>query len=207
MKYSNIHTHEVKDKYKNISIAVNTSHIEIIQTTDKKTTIECHESRKFSHSIRVEDETLYISRRQKKWFSYLLPSFTVSRITIYVPKTKLDDISIKCNTSKIYIESVSCKTLTTNGNTGKVVLESVIAKDNLNIKTNTGKINLWDCDSNEIHIKSNTGNITGSLLTNKAFVIRSKKGKVDIPETFGKNKCEIISNTGNIYFEITEKTE
>ena len=205
MKNKNINTHTVNEKYKNISIAVNTSLIEIIQTTDKECTVECHESRQFSHSVKVEDETLYISRRQKKWYSYLLPDFRKSRITLYVPKIKLDTITVKSNTSKVYTEDIACKNLTITVNTGKVTLESTTAKDKLHIKTNTGKINLYDSDACDIYLKSNTGNITGYLLTNKAFVIRSKTGKVSIPDTFGRNRCEIISNTGNIYFEITPK--
>ena len=80
-----INTYEIKDNFKDISIVVNTAHVEIKESENSHIKVVCHERKKHAHNVRVEDSTLIISKKKRKWYSYLLPSFDKANITIYIP--------------------------------------------------------------------------------------------------------------------------
>ena len=202
MSRNNVNSYEIKEKYTSILIAVHTANIEIKNSENGQTEVVCCENKNPVYSVNVEDQTLMIRRGKSKWYSFLFPSFKVPSITIYLPKAKLESIDVKSNTGKISLEDITCKSLKIISETARVNLEKTIVDEKLHIKTNTGRIQIKESDAGEIFIKSDTGNIYGSLLTDKAFVIRCNTGKINIPSTFGHNKCEIISNTGNVNFEI-----
>ena len=126
---------------------------------------------------------------------------TASKENLLIKADSLTGYYDKTGKNKISrIEADNNVTIKTN--TGKITLDRVIASEKMSIHTNTGKINLNESDAGEIFIKTNTGNVDGTLLTDKAFVIRCNTGKINIPDTFGNSKCEIISNTGHINFKI-----
>ena len=197
-----INTYDIKDNFKNVSIVVNTTNIEIKNSEKDETKVICKERKKYAHNVHIEDETLIIRKKERKWYTYILPNFDKADITIFIPKDKTENINIKCNTGHINISSINFKdNVNIKINTGKINLDKVLVKGKISIKTNTGKVNFNDSDANELFIKTNTGNVGGTLLTDKAFVIRCNTGRINIPTTFGNNKCEIISNTGNIDFK------
>lgn len=202
MKKDNIIVSEIRENYKNISINVDVANINIKKAEKEVTEVVIEKAKSSRYSVNVENDTLIICRAKRKWYTYLIPIFKVPRITIFLPEIQLKDLTIKSNTSKINVIDMSCQSLTIKGNTGKINLEKVLVNEKVRIKTNTGGVNLLDSDAGEIFIKSNTGKVGGTLLTDKAFVIRCNTGKVKIPNTFGSSKCEIITNTGSINFEI-----
>jgi DUF4097 and DUF4098 domain-containing protein YvlB len=195
-----LNTYEITENYQNISIKTNTSHIEIQESTNNHTSVICNENKRSPHLVVVANNTLSISPQKRNWYTYLYPNFTTSKITLLIPKT-LENLNIKCNTGTINISSITPTNITIKINTGATNLNNVIAKEKMSLHTNTGKINLNESDAGEIFIKTNTGNVSGTLLTDKAFVIRCNTGKINIPDTFGSSKCEIISNTGHIDFK------
>ena len=198
-----INTYEIKDNFKDISIVVNTAHVEIKESENSDIKVVCHERKKHAHNVRVEDSTLIISKKKRKWYSYLLPSFDKANITIYIPINKIENLYIKSNTGDVNIDSINIENdLNIKINTGDIKFDNMLVKGKMHIKSNTGDINFNESDANELYIKVNTGNVGGTLLSDKAFVIRCNTGRVRIPDTFGNKKCQIISNTGNIKFEI-----
>ena len=86
-----INTYEIKDNFKDISIVVNTAHVEIKESENSDIKVVCHERKKHAHNVRVEDSTLIISKKKRKWYSYLLPSFDKANITIYIPINKIEN--------------------------------------------------------------------------------------------------------------------
>ena len=51
-------------------------------------------------------------------------------------------------------------------------------------------------------MKTDTGNVKGNLLTDKVIFATSSTGKVDVPKIMADEKCEIITDTGNIKINI-----
>ena len=112
------------------------------------------------------------------------------------------DIAVSMSTGKASLSNIHCKNFSSNGNTGDISLHNVIAMEKLSIKSSTGNITLDRFDASEIYIESETGNVTGSVLTDKVFIVQTNTGKPDVPKTVNGGKCEITTNTGNIKISI-----
>lgn len=113
-----------------------------------------------------------------------------------------EDVKINVSTGNTKIIDTKCKNLISKGSTGDISLENVIATEKFSIETNTGDVKLKASDASNIFIKTDTGNVTGSLLTEKVIFAESDTGKIDIPKVIADEKCEIITDTGNIKITI-----
>ena len=82
------------------------------------------------------------------------------------------------------------------------MLDNIIATGKLAIETDTGNVSFEACDASEAFIKTDTGNVTGSFLTDKVVFAESDTGNIDIPKVIADEKCEIITDTGNIKITI-----
>ena len=108
------------------------------------------------------------------------------KITVYLGKSEWGNISLKTDT-------------------GNISLDNIIATGKLVIEVDTGNVNFEACDATEIFIETDTGNVTGSFLTDKVIFAESKTGNIDIPKVIADEKCEIITETGNIKITIEQK--
>ena len=78
----------------------------------------------------------------------------------------------------------------------------MIATERFSIERSTGDVQLNGCDAAEIYVKTDTGDVRGSLLTEKEFFAKSDTGDVDIPKTNVGGRCEITTDTGDIWIQI-----
>jgi len=113
-----------------------------------------------------------------------------------------DDIKINVSTGNVNIVDVNCKNLLSKGSTGNISLKNVIATEKFSIERSTGNVKFKDCDASDIFVKTDTGNVTGSLLTNKVIFAESDTGNIDVPKIIADEKCEVITNTGDIKITI-----
>ena len=112
------------------------------------------------------------------------------------------DINVNVSTGKTNVTNANCKSIISSGSTGNVSLNSVIAIEKFWVKRSTGDVSFKDCDANEIYINTDTGDVQGNLLTDKVFFVQSDTGNIDVPKTISDEKCEIITDTGNIKITI-----
>lgn len=118
-------------------------------------------------------------------------AITVSNVTC-------SDANIKVTTGKTKLTDLACKNLTSSGDTGDVSLTHVIAAEKLTIERSTGDVKFDRSDAGEIFVKTDTGDVTGSLLTDKIFIVKTDTGRADVPKTVTGGRCEITTDTGNI---------
>lgn len=109
-----------------------------------------------------------------------------------------NDIKVSVSTGETNIVNTNCKNLLSNGSTGSIFLENVIATEKFMIERETGDINFKDCDSNDIFVQTDTGDVKGNLLTDKVFFVQTDTGRVEVPKTIASERCEIITDTGDI---------
>lgn len=115
----------------------------------------------------------------------------------------LGDAAIHVTTGKTVLTDVSCANLTSTGSTGDLSLTRVVAGEKFSIERSTGHIKFIDCDAGEIYAEASTGDITGSLLTDKVFIVHSDTGSIRVPKTITGGKCELTTDTGDIQISIT----
>ncbi len=121
---------------------------------------------------------------------------------IYLEDGKMGALELEVSTGDSTLENITCKSLESVGSTGDITLKNTVADGALSVKRSTGRVRLWDCDAAEIFIKTDTGDVRGTLLTEKIFFTETDTGSVTTPKTASGGKCEIITDTGDIYIEI-----
>ena len=218
-------TYEITDAYQSIQIHALDASVSIAPSGDESTTLVCFENKKRPYTFFVQDETLTIAPQKRKWFHWLKIGVDHSKITLSVPSSAFEaltiqanvgavsissiacagDINVQINTGKVDINDTSCKAFCSKGNTGSIALRKLTVAERISLKRNTGKIELHDCHAPEFFIKANTGSVCGTLPAGTLFVAKTNVGKIEVPQTaIGEivtAKCEIQTNTGSIKFK------
>jgi DUF4097 and DUF4098 domain-containing protein YvlB len=114
------------------------------------------------------------------------------------------DITLGASTGKSNLKNVSCKNLVSSASTGKIALENVVATEKLSIERDTGDVKLIGSDASEIFINVGTGDVSGTLLSDKVFIVSTSTGEVDVPRTAVGGRCEITTSTGDVSIKIQQ---
>ena len=112
------------------------------------------------------------------------------------------DAIFKVTTGKVTLTDLTCKNLSSTGNTGDASLYNVIVKEKLTIARTTGDVRFEHSDAGDILVKTDTGSVTGSLLSDKVFLVQTNTGDIDIPQTASGGKCEIRTDTGDVRISV-----
>ena len=112
------------------------------------------------------------------------------------------DLGLTVTTGKAELRQVACKSLFSGGDTGDLRMEDLIARERIEIRRSTGEVRFERCDAGELLITTDTGDVTGTLLTEKVFLVRSDTGRIEVPETVSGGTCKIVTETGDITVSI-----
>lgn len=112
------------------------------------------------------------------------------------------DLVISRSTGDITLANVRANNLKGKASTGDFTLVDVLITNQINVKTSNGDIELNDSDAATLYIETSTGKVTGTLLTEKVFVVETSTGKVNVPKTQSGGLCEIHTSTGKVNIEI-----
>lgn len=112
-------------------------------------------------------------------------------------------IDIETDTGDVKLTDVACENLTAESDTGTISLKNVVAAGSFSIESDTGDVRLENSDAAQISIETDTGDVTGTLLSEKVFIVGSSTGRVNVPKTITGGKCEITTSTGDIRIDIT----
>ena len=218
-------THQITDTYKKILLNGKDAKVKIKPSNDNSTKLEFFESKKRPYKFFIEDDTLIIKLSKTRWYHFFKVSIDRSEISLYVPKSTLETISVRSNTGHVDLSSITCngtidiqintgninldnvfcQAFSSKGNTGCISLNKLTATESILIKRRTGNVSLNNSHAPEIFVKTNTGKVCGRLPSNIIFIVRTNTGKIEIPPTpIGESiggRCEIKTNTGHIKFE------
>ncbi|MBE5752884.1 MAG: DUF4097 domain-containing protein [Clostridiales bacterium] len=130
-------------------------------------------------------------------------ALSVSTGNIFAESITLETtLTAKTSTGDARLTNLTCNAFSFDGSTGKVELKNVVATQSFNINNKTGNVTFESCDAGEISVTTSTGDITGSLLSEKIFIVDSGTGRIDVPKTITGGKCELTASTGNIIIQI-----
>ncbi|MBE6757615.1 MAG: DUF1700 domain-containing protein [Ruminococcaceae bacterium] len=107
-------------------------------------------------------------------------------------------VTIGVSTGKTHLANVRCQSLASGGSTGNLRLTDVIAAADLTIERTTGDVVLDGCDAAEITVITDTGDVSGTLLSDKVFLVSTDTGRVDVPKSISGGRCEISTDTGDV---------
>lgn len=109
---------------------------------------------------------------------------------------------VKRTTGNTSLFNITCANLISTADTGDLIMDNVVASGSFTIERTTGNVTFNACDAAEIEVETSTGSVTGTLLSDKIFIVRSNTGRIDVPETITGGKCKITTTTGRIEIEI-----
>ena len=112
------------------------------------------------------------------------------------------DMSIRVTTGKATLTDIRCQNFRSRGSTGNLYLTNTVAAETFSIERSTGDVKLDGCDAAKIFIETDTGNVTGTLLTEKVFLVETDTGRIDVPKSVTGGRCEIETDTGDIRIDI-----
>ena len=128
---------------------------------------------------------------------------TTGEITVNSVTAK-NNIDIETDTGKVKLTNISCSNFVAESDTGTITLKKVVATGSLFVESDTGDVKFDGCDAAEIFAETDTGDVTGTLLSEKVFIVETDTGSVDVPKTATGGKCEITTSTGDIDISIKQ---
>ncbi len=128
-------------------------------------------------------------------------SVTTGKVTVS-GVTGTGDVAVVVSTGKTYLADISCKSVISNGDTGSITLSNVVAAETFSLERSTGDVKFNDCDAADIYVKTDTGDVTGTLLSDKVYIIDTDTGSVDVPKTSTGGRCEIKTDTGDVKIKV-----
>lgn len=173
-------------RFEQMDISISTGNIHVSSSVS-----ETAKLRTTTGDIRVEGISAEILD-----FSASTGKITVSDVTCR------GDVIVNLTTGKASLTDVTCQGLTSKGTTGDLFLTNTVATGAFSIERDTGDVRFNRCDAAEIFAKTSTGDISGSLLSDKIFMVQTDTGKIDVPKTTTGGKCEIATDTGDIKLSI-----
>lgn len=104
----------------------------------------------------------------------------------------------------IELSDVACRRLRVAGKRGDLFLRRVTAVRSFILDRTSGNISFEDCDAQTVDIITTSGNVTGNLLSEKAFNVNTKSGKKDVPASMTGEACNITTDSGNVHITISQ---
>ncbi len=191
-----------EDDFDAIKIMSGTEKITFKKADDDKSKVVFFEKESIEYSASVIDNALVIETHSKNgWLSFVGMSFNEPSITVYLPKTKYDSLTIKESTGKIEIPGdfsfTKAEITLSTGNTNY----KADTEESLKIKSSTGSINISGISVGEMNLSVSTGNINLTSVTCSGDIVTSgSTGKC----TFRDVTCSSLKSTattGNVEFE------
>ena len=198
MKYQT-NQYEIEQNYKNISINTKTADVVFLPSQDGKSTVVCYEQVKLKHSVKVENDTLFIEfEDSRKWYEYIGIDFKQPKITVSIPQGEYGELTVKNTTGKVNIgNEFKFESIDVLVSTGKVSL-GASALEFVKIKATTGDIDINGISSNKLDISLSTGDVSmKNVIVNGKLTIKASTGDVSFTDC-DANEIYITTSTGSV---------
>ena len=148
-----------------------------------KCRVVCFEEENDLHTVRVEDQTLIIEKKDRKGFWWNVSIATESpSITVYLPE-------------KVY------KELSIESDTGDVEIPKEFSFDTINVNLDTGDMSCLASAEGDIRVRTDTGHITIADVTAAGMLLSSDTGKMELSDVKISGDLEIQEHTGKVVLE------
>ena len=221
-------THEIGESFSNISLTTDTADIAFALSDDGKCRVECCEEENAKHSVTVENNTLTVKiNNQKSWYDYVGFYFASPKITVYLPKTEYNTLSVCESTGNVEVpQAFAFESADISLSTGDVDFYAA-ASNLVAIKTSTGAIRVEDTSVGSLELSTTTGKIevsgvtcrgdvTVGVSTGKAnltgvscknIISTGTTGNISLVRVIAENKFSIERSTGNVKFDGSDAAE
>lgn len=174
-------TYEVGKAFSDISMTTDTANIIFALSDDGKCKVECYEEENAKHLVTVENNVLVVrNNNQKSWYDYIGFRFGSPKLTVYLPKTEYNALSI-------------------NESTGNVEISKDYSFENVDISLTTGDVNFCASVSKLLKIETSTGNICAENTSAGSLDLSVTTGKVTVSGVTCRDDITVGVSTGKAY--------
>lgn len=173
-------TYEIHESFEQIFVETDTADVVFLVADDGKCKVVCVEENSLNHTVQAKNGKLTIRKTNtKKWYHHISPfHFDSTKISVYLPQTTYDTLSVETDTGDVQIEG--------------------FAFTKLAVETDTGDIRLKNISANAVNLSVETGDIKLSHLTVKTLGIESDTGDVELNDTVAETTLQIETDTGDV---------
>lgn len=191
-------SYTVDEEFSSVKIVESSSNVYILPTKDKTCRVECYEGEKTHYDVRVENDTLNITRRDRHNFIEF-GIFSEAPLTVYLPENEYDAIDVSTASGDVEfggaftadkvnidtasgdmsVSSLSCKKLTADGASADIELNNVDCEE-LSARTTSGEIEFDDVTARELSVRSTSGGIELDDVTARELSVSSTSGDIDL---------------------------
>ena len=207
-----VNSYEINDEFENILIDDSVSNIKIEYIEDDKNKVVIEEVSNRLHTVEVIDNSLTINENDKRvWYEKLF-NFERTLITIYLNKSRINNLTINSSTSDIKLCNLKFTDIKIYISTGDIKIKDINSK-NIDLKVSTGDIYLENIECEALSSEGSTGDIklkntlvlgvlniirdTGDVTFEKsdAYSINIKTSTGDVTGTLLTRKCFIVKTS------------
>lgn len=201
-------THTVDAPFRDIALTTDTADIVLALSDDGKCRVECHEETNARHAVAVENGALTVrSQPSKRWFDFIGIHLGSPRITLYLPETAYNSLSVRESTGSITIPAAfAFDSAELSSSTGSAIF-SASASDSLKIRTSTGSIRVENASVGSLELSVTTGDVTVSEVTCRSFTSGGSTGSILLEHVTVDGTLSIARSTGSVTFRRCDAAE
>lgn len=213
--------YKMDKKFSNINISDSSNTVRILSTKEKTCRVECYESKDTHYDVRVENDTLSVTRRDRHGFiNFVGFDFEYHALTVYLPEREYGDIDISTASGDVEfggaftadkvdidtasgdmsVSSLTCKKLTANGASADIELGSVDCEE-LSLKTVSGEIELDNITARELSAGSTSGDIDLRNVRADSLKTTTTSGEMELENVLVDGRMSLESTSGDIGLE------
>lgn len=201
--------YEITNDFTNISIDTDTSDVVFLPSTDGKCKVVCDEAKNLNHSVLVNNGTLNVKLIDtRKWYEYInLFSFGKRKITVYLPKTEYENLTVKTDTGDTEIaKEFKLGSVDVSGSTGDVKCNASVS-GTLKIKISTGDVRIENIFAGDVKIEVDTGKTVLTDVSCKSLTSDGDTGDINLTNVIASEKIQIERDTGDVKLERIDASE
>lgn len=160
-----VNTYVPEGEFTNMSFEVDISDVELVLSDDGSFRVECNESENAKHEVNITEGTLTVRMHEKdlKWYDKLINAgrwlTERPKVTVYLPKAELNDITVESDTGKLIIpDGLTFNRVDIMGDTGSAKIGAITASQ-VNVVLDTGAMTITGAEVERLGVKADTGSV------------------------------------------------
>lgn len=201
-------TYEINDDFNDLLLHTTEADIIFMPSDDNICKVICYEAETAKHDVIVKDNALTINvDDQRKWYNYINISLSSPSITVYLPKSEYNSLSVKTNTGAIRVKNITTDNLELSTTTGSISVDSVKCTNDIKLDVTTGSVTVKNTHCNNFSSDGDTGMLSlDNLISDGIFDIERTTGGVKFKHC-DASEIYVKTSTGNVSGSLlSEKT-
>ena len=213
---------EIDETFNNIYISSDSADVTFVLSDDGTCRVVCYEDEKAGHAVTVENNTLTVRvDNRKAWYDYIGFHFGTQKITVYLPKTEYDALSVIGRTGNAEIpRDFSFLRADLSRTTGNIAFYASVSEA-VKIETRSGGVRMENTSVGSLAVSATTGTINLSGVTCRgdmtadvssgqvyltdiacdSLVSGGSTGDVVLSRVIVRGRLSVERSTGNVSFD------